>query len=168
MGRAWNVFLPECDQEIGTPYGEQQSGCPAEQRQHDAFSKQLPDDTHTAGAKRRSNRHLFVTAGCTCEQQVRHVRTSDQQYARNGGEKYEQRRTNVFHQRFESWVEPQTFVSVCVWIMLFETRAYRRKVSLRLCFRDAWFKTSHHFQEVRAASACDGRFPGGVTGDRGP
>jgi hypothetical protein len=59
-------------------------------------------------------------------------------------------------------------VSVCVWILLFETRTYRRKVSLRLFLRNVWFKTPYHLQEVRGAVACDWRFPGGIEGDRGP
>ena len=85
-------------------------------RKHNAFNQQLPDEFPTAGAERRTNRQFLVPLCRTHQQQIRDVRTRNQQQQSNRKEQDQQCATTaadyLFLQRRDSDVPAAIFA---VW-----------------------------------------------------
>ncbi len=73
----------------------------ADERQHDAFDQQLPDQLPAARAQRQPYRELAPPRHRLCEQQIGHVGAGDRQHESDNAEQHEQRTANSASRRLE-------------------------------------------------------------------
>ena len=78
-------------QESTAPRREHDAKQRAEAREQEALGDELPRQSPTARAKRESNGHFVLSHGGTGEQEVRNVRTRDQQHQRHDRHEYVER-----------------------------------------------------------------------------
>ena len=62
-----------------SPIGQQQPGSSAAQRQNQAFGQKLAGETRTPCAQRRANSKFVLASQTSRQEQIRHIRTSNQQ-----------------------------------------------------------------------------------------
>jgi hypothetical protein len=81
--KARTIRRTNCDQESRKPDTQQQSQPTAGDGKHQAFGEQLPDDTSAAGSQSGPHRNLFLPRCAPGQQEVRDVRTGNQQHKYN-------------------------------------------------------------------------------------
>ena len=146
---ARDLNLVDFDQRADPEPCQRQSESAANHREQRAFGQQLSNDAAPSGAKRRSDRHLFLPVGRPRQQQVGDVRAGDQQNEADDSHQYPQRLANVADHEFIKRLRGQSPVAAirAGHILLSQIGGYGVQLGLRLPDLDAGLE-SRDYEEV--------------------
>ena len=140
--------LVDFDQRADPEPCQRQSESPANHREQRAFGQQLSNDAASSGAKRRSDRHLFLPVGRPRQQQISDVRAGDQQNEADDSHQYPQRLANVADHEFIKRLRGQSPVAaIRAGHILPQICGYGVQLGLRLPDLDAGLE-SRDYEEV--------------------
>ena len=132
-------------QESRAPLRQQQSEQTTGQRQQQALDQQLPDDPDARTAERRPHGKFFPARGRSSQQQVRDIRTGDQQYEANRAEKNQQCRSDIASYAFLQRDHIHAIsAGVGDWMLTEQLLRYRVHLSARLFDGDALLEPADH------------------------
>ncbi len=128
------------DQRVGTPPGEQESGCGAEQREQQRLDQKLAHDLKPTRTKRRADRDLALSPGRTSEKEIGHICTCNQQDERDRRGQHKERGTHVADHIGLKIDGPLGPTGVGIGILFRELRGDRLQIRRRRAQIDARFQ----------------------------
>ena len=147
---AWDLQRARAHEHIDAPERQHGARGAADQGEREALDEQLPDDAQTAGAEGGAHGD-FPSPRCAArEEQIRNIRTGDQQNCRHCAEQHDQREPVVLHQHVPERPDEDAARSVAR-VCGVHARPDRRELRLRRRQRDPGPQTSNRLQKRGAA-----------------